>query len=147
MRVLSSLRPDLSRADKGTSKCLYHGRHTAKSGRRKLITSNYATNISHPFSCSSQSGTRSVASPRKESAPHSMSAGRSIGTPSEYYFLVLSTLLPMTPPSMAPAAPPMIAPFTLFLLVTAPITAPAPAPIAASRLVCLTTTGAGAGAL
>jgi hypothetical protein len=35
----------------------------------------------------------------------------------------------------------MIAPFTLFLLVTAPITAPAPAPIAASRLVCFTTVG------
>jgi hypothetical protein len=29
----------------------------------------------------------------------------------------------------------------LFLLVTAPITAPAPAPIAASRLVCFTTVG------
>jgi hypothetical protein len=63
------------------------------------------------------------------------------------YFFVLSTLLPITPPRIAPAAPPMIAPFTLFLLVTAPITAPAPAPMAASRLVCFTTTGAGAGAL
>ncbi len=62
------------------------------------------------------------------------------------YFFVLSTLLPMMPPRIAPAAPPMIAPFTLSLLVTAPITAPAPAPIAASRLVCLTSTGAGAGA-
>src|ERR1700680_908334 len=62
------------------------------------------------------------------------------------YFFVLSTLLPITPPRIAPAAPPMIAPFTLWPA-TAPITAPAPAPIAASRLVCLTTTGAGAGAL
>src|SRR5258707_4939979 len=63
------------------------------------------------------------------------------------YFFVLSTLLPITPPRIAPAAPPMMAPFTLFLLVTAPITAPAPAPIAASRLVCFTTVGWGAGAL
>src|SRR4051794_26701795 len=65
--------------------------------------------------------------------------------PLSYGLVDLSTLLPMMPPRIAPAAPPMIAPFTLFLLVTAPITAPAPAPIAASRLVCFTTTGAGAG--
>jgi hypothetical protein len=41
----------------------------------------------------------------------------------------------------------MIAPFTLFLLVTAPMIAPAPAPMAASRLVCFTILGSGAGAL
>lgn len=64
-----------------------------------------------------------------------------------YGLVVLSTLLPMIPPRIAPAAPPMIAPFTLFLLVTAPITAPAPAPMAASRFVCFTTVGCGAGAL
>src|ERR1700730_18224509 len=62
------------------------------------------------------------------------------------YFFVLSTLLPITPPRIAPAAPPIIAPFTLGPA-TAPITAPAPAPIAASRLVCFTTCGCGAGAL
>src|SRR3954465_5687511 len=67
--------------------------------------------------------------------------------PLSYGFVDLSTLLPITPPRIAPAAPPMIAPFTLFLLVTAPIRAPAPAPIAASRLVCLTTVGWGCGAL
>src|SRR3954470_15788118 len=63
-----------------------------------------------------------------------------------YGFVDLSTLLPMIPPRIAPAAPPMIAPFTLFRLLTAPITAPAPAPMAASRLVCFTTVGCGAGA-
>jgi hypothetical protein len=86
--------------------------------------------------------------PPKKSPPHHDWCGRlSEVRAGSSYFFVLSTLLPMMPPRIAPAAPPMIAPFTLFLLVTAPITAPAPAPIAASRLVCLTTTGAGAGAL
>src|SRR6185503_11085824 len=40
----------------------------------------------------------------------------------------------------------MIAPLTLFLLVTAPITAPAPAPIAASRFVCFSVTVRGSDA-
>src|SRR5450830_1037413 len=85
----------------------------------------------------------------KKSAPHDafVRSAKIRGAKRACYFLVLFSLLPMTPPRIAPAAPPMIAPFTLFWLVTAPITAPAPAPIAASRVVCLTTTGAGAGAL
>jgi hypothetical protein len=56
----------------------------------------------------------------------------------------MSTLLPITPPRMAPAAAPINPPFTLSRLLTAPITAPVAAPIAASRVVCFTT-GCGAG--
>jgi hypothetical protein len=44
----------------------------------------------------------------------------------------------MTPPRIAPAAPPITAPFTLSRLVAAPMIAPAAAPIAASRFVCFT---------
>src|ERR1043166_1103605 len=58
----------------------------------------------------------------------------------------MSTLLPMTPPRIAPAAAPINPPFTLSRLATAPITAPVAAPIAASRVVCFTACGAGAGA-
>src|SRR6267378_3513885 len=36
-------------------------RYRGKSGRRELITRNYGTEVWHPFSCSFQSGTRSVA--------------------------------------------------------------------------------------
>ena len=54
-------------------------------------------------------------------------------------------MLPMTAPRTPPTTPPTTAPFTL-RLVAPPMTAPAAAPIAASRLVCLTTVGAGAGA-
>jgi hypothetical protein len=42
-----------------------------------------------------------------------------------------SRCLPQAYPPAAPATPPIIAPFFLFLLTTAPVTAPAPAPIAA----------------
>ena len=55
-------------------------------------------------------------------------------TPYGFFFLT-STLFPITPPRMPPAAAPMMPPFTLFLLVAAPRIAPAAAPIAASRLV------------
>jgi hypothetical protein len=41
---------------------------------------------------------------------------------------------------MPPTAAPMMPPFTLFLLVVAPMTAPAAAPIAASRFVCFSVT-------
>src|SRR4051812_25428090 len=49
----------------------------------------------------------------------------------------------MTAPRTPPTTPPTTAPFTL-RLVAPPMTAPAAAPMAASRLVCLTTVGAGA---
>src|SRR5262245_16358156 len=65
---------------------------------------------------------------------------RSHGT----FFVVLSTLFPMTAPRIPPTAAPMTPPFTLFLLVPAPMIAPAAAPMAASRLVCFTTTVRGA---
>ena len=118
----------------GTSSC--HECHGDKSGRSELATNSYATHNSHPFSC------------LLKKAPHAISSagGFPEARAGSSYFFVLSTLLPITPPRIAPAAPPIIAPFTL-RPATAPITAPAPAPIAASRLVCLTTTGAGAGAL
>src|SRR5262245_33781022 len=41
---------------------------------------------------------------------------------------------------MPPTAAPMTPPFTLFLLVVAPMIAPAAAPMAASRCVCFTVT-------
>src|SRR5262245_4944001 len=65
---------------------------------------------------------------------------RSHGT----FFVVLSTLFPMTAPRIPPTAAPMTPPFTLFLLVPAPMIAPAAAPMAASRFVCFTTTVRGA---
>src|SRR2546423_12648349 len=63
------------------------------------------------------------------------------------FFFLTSTLLPMTPPRIPPAAAPMIPPFNLSRLVVAPMTAPAAAPIAASRFVffCTVVRGAGAG--
>src|SRR5437763_5090341 len=61
----------------------------------------------------------------------------------------MSTLFPITPPRIPPAAAPMIPPFTLSRLVVAPMIAPAAAPIAASRLVffLVTTRGSDAAVL
>ena len=58
--------------------------------------------------------------------------------PSPYYgvfFFLMSTLLPITPPRIPPAAAPMTPPLTLLRLVVAPRMAPAAAPMAASRFV------------
>src|SRR2546427_3668405 len=43
-------------AVQGTSNCLCPECHFGKSGRRELISRNYAAHTSHPFSCSSQCG-------------------------------------------------------------------------------------------
>lgn len=59
-------------------------------------------------------------------------------------FFFTSTLLPITPPRMAPAAPPITAPFTLSRLVAAPIAAPATPPMMASRFVFFSVTVRGA---
>lgn len=59
-------------------------------------------------------------------------------------FFCTSTLLPITPPRMAPAAPPMTAPFTLSRLVAAPMAAPATPPMMASRFVFFTVSVRGA---
>src|SRR5258705_1615567 len=58
----------------------------------------------------------------------------------------MSTLFPITPPRIPPAAAPMMPPFTLSRLVVAPMIAPAAAPIAASRLVFFLVTVCGADA-
>src|SRR5437773_2001729 len=50
MPVTSSLRPDLSRWR--DSHCLCHEWRLVKSRRPELATGNYATDTSHPFSCS-----------------------------------------------------------------------------------------------
>src|SRR5207244_10731896 len=62
------------------------------------------------------------------------------------FFSFTSTLLPITPPRIPPAAAPMMPPFTLLRLVAAPMIAPAAAPIAASRFVFFTVVVVGAGA-
>src|SRR5207253_1471131 len=74
------------------------------------------------------------------------SSTQSASTDHGLFFFLTSTLLPITPPRIPPAAAPMIPPFTLSRLVVAPMIAPAAAPIAASRLVFFLVTVAGADA-
>src|SRR5881394_2499012 len=77
------------------------------------------------------------------------SSTHSVATDHGLFFFLTSTLLPITPPRIPPAAAPMMPPLTLLRLVVAPMIAPAAAPIVASRLVFFWTVvvvGAGAGA-
>jgi hypothetical protein len=50
MAVDSSLRPDFTDAGQDTDNCLCPELYLGKSGRRELITGNYATDVRHPFS-------------------------------------------------------------------------------------------------
>jgi len=59
MPTHSSLRPDFTGAGQTTDNCLCPERHRDKSGPRELITRDCATDVWHPFGCSSQSGTTS----------------------------------------------------------------------------------------
>src|SRR4051794_1601317 len=59
MSGLSSVRRDVSRRDWRHKQWV--SRNGSKSWRRELETGTYATDVWHPFSCSFQPGTRSVA--------------------------------------------------------------------------------------
>src|SRR6267378_2032953 len=52
MPVFSSQRPDLT--ERHSRHKQWHSRHGGKSGRSEPVTAIYATDASHPFSCSSK---------------------------------------------------------------------------------------------